>query len=50
MFRSYTKVEYLSEEVFRRKEAGTTNREIGEYFGLNKQQVELLASRQRGKQ
>ena len=36
MSRQYTKVEALSEEVFRRKAAGETNREIGARFGLSK--------------
>ena len=38
MSRQYTKVEALSEEVFRRKAAGETNREIGVRFGLSKAQ------------
>lgn len=50
MSRSYAKVECLAEEVFRRKEAGETNREIGEHFGLTKEQVKQLATRQRRKQ
>ena len=50
MSRSYTKVESLVDEVFRRKAAGETNREIGECFGLTKEQVKQLATRQRRKQ
>lgn len=50
MSRSYVKVEQLAEEVFRRKEAGETNREIGEHFGLTKDQVKQLVTRQRRKQ
>ena len=50
MSRSYVKMEYLAEEVFRRKAAGETNREIGERFGLSKEQVKQLATRQRRKQ
>lgn len=50
MSRSYVKVEYLAEEVFRRKEAGETNRGIGEHFGLTKNQVKQLVTRQRKKQ
>lgn len=50
MSRSYTKVECLAEEVFRRKAAGETNREIGECFGLTKEQVKQLTTRQRRKQ
>jgi hypothetical protein len=34
MPRKYTKVEILSGEVFRRKAAGETNREIAENYGL----------------
>ena len=50
MSRQYTKVEALSEEVFRRKAAGETNREIGARFGLSKEQVKGLVSRQNRKQ
>ena len=50
MSRRYVKVERLAEEVFRRKAAGETNREIGECFGLTKEQVKQLATRQRRKQ
>lgn len=50
MSRSYVKVEQLAEEVFRRKEAGETNREIGEHFGLTKDQIKQLVTRQRRKQ
>ena len=50
MSRQYTKVEMLSEEVFRRKAAGETNREIGAHFGLNKAQIKGLVSRQNRKQ
>lgn len=50
MSRSYVKMECLAEEVFRRKAAGETNREIGEHFGLTKEQVKQLATRQRRKQ
>lgn len=50
MSRSYVKMESLTEEVFRRKAAGETNREIGEHFGLSKEQVKQLATRQRRKQ
>lgn len=45
MPRRYTKVEALSEEVFRRKAAGETNREIGAHFGLSKAQIKGLISR-----
>ena len=50
MSRSYVKVEQLAAEVFRRKEAGETNREIGEHFGLTKDQIKQLVTRQRRKQ
>ena len=50
MLRGYTKVEALSEEVFRRKAAGETNREIGACFGLRKAQVKGLVNRQNRKQ
>lgn len=50
MSRSYVKMECLAEEVFRRKAAGETNREIGEHFCLTKEQVKQLATRQRRKQ
>ena len=45
MSRSYVKVERIAEEVFRRKAAGETNREIGESFGLTKRQIEQLVNR-----
>ena len=50
MSRQYTKVEALSKEVFRRKAAGETNREIGAHFGLSKEQVKELVKRQNRKQ
>lgn len=50
MSRSYVKMECIAEEVFRRKAAGETNREIGERFGLTKRQVEQLVNRQNRKQ
>lgn len=50
MSRNYVKMEGLAEEVFRRKAAGETNREIGEHFGLTKEQIKQLATRQRRKQ
>ena len=49
MARSYVKVENLAEEVFRRKAAGETNREIGASYGLTKEQVEQLVARQNRK-
>lgn len=50
MSRSYVKMECLAEEVFRRKAAGETNREIGERFGLSLQQIKGLVKRQNRKQ
>ena len=50
MSRQYTKVEPLSEEVFRRKATGETNREIGAHFGLSKEQIKGLVKRQNRKQ
>lgn len=49
MSRQYTKVEAHSEEVFRRKAAGETNREIGARFGLSKEQIKGLVKRQNRK-
>lgn len=49
MSRSYTKVEILSEEIFRRKAAGETNRQIGESYGLTKYQIKQLVARQNRK-
>lgn len=49
MPRKYTKVEILSEEVFRRKAAGETNREIAESYGLSKNQIKKLVTRQNHK-
>ena len=46
MSRSYTKVEILSEEVFRRKAAGETNREIANSYGLELEQIRNLVKRQ----
>ena len=49
MSRKYTKVEILSEEIFQRKATGETNREIAESYGLTKQQVKWLVSRENRK-
>ena len=46
MPRKYTKMEVLSEEVFRRKAAGETNRQIAESYGLTTYQIKQLAARQ----
>ena len=50
MARKYTKMEILAEEVFRRKEAGETNRQIAESYGLSKDQVKQLMARQNRKE
>ncbi len=50
MPRKYTKVENLIEEVLKRKNAGETNRQIGESYGLSREQVEQLIARYRRKQ
>ena len=50
MSRSYIKMECLAEKVFRRNATGETNREIGEYFALSKEQVKQLAAQQSRKQ
>ena len=49
MARKYTKMEILAEKVFRRKEAGETNREIADSYGLTKYQIKQLVSRQNRK-
>lgn len=49
MSKKYTKVEFLSEDVFRRKAAGETNREIAESYGLSKKQIKKLVTRQNHK-
>lgn len=46
MSRTYTKVEQLTTEVFERKEAGETNRQIAESYGLSKKQIKQLVNRQ----
>lgn len=49
MPRAYTRVEELSDEVFRRKAAGETNREIAESYGLTLKQIKKLITRQNNK-
>lgn len=49
MPRKYTKLEEIKEEVFRRKAAGETNREIAESYGLTKKQIKQLVSRENRK-
>ena len=50
MPRAYTKMEQLAPEVFKRKEAGQTNREIADSFGLTLTQIKQLVSRQNRKE
>ena len=49
MARSYVKMEMLAEAVFRRKEAGETNREIATSYGLSLYQIKQLIARQNRK-
>ena len=46
MPRKYTRMEFLSEEIFRRKANGETNLEIAASYGLSKQQIKKLVTRQ----
>ena len=46
MSRTYTKVEQLATAVFERKEAGETNRQIADSYGLSKKQIKQLVNRQ----
>ena len=46
MARKYTHVQELAEEVFKRKAEGQTNREIGEVYGLTKNQIKGLVKRE----
>ena len=50
MSRSYTKVEELAAAVIERKNAGETNFQIAESYGLTKRQIEQLIDRQKRKQ
>ena len=49
MSRNYTKVEHLSAEIFRRKSAGETNRQIAESYHLTLEQVKGQITRQNRK-
>ena len=49
MSRDYVKMEEMSEEVFRRKAQGETNRAIGESYGLSLEQIRNLVKRQNRK-
>lgn len=50
MARQYTKVQELWETVLKLKTEGKTNREIGEMYGLTKEQIEELSKRERRRQ
>ena len=50
MARKYTKIELLSDEIFRLKEHGKTHREIGDLYGLIKEQIKGFVNRQNRKQ
>lgn len=50
MPRKYTKIEMFSDEIFRLKEHGKTHREIGELYGLTKEQIKGFVNRQNRKQ
>ena len=50
MLRKYAKIEMLSDEIFRLKEHGKTHREIGELYGLTKEQIKGFVNRQNRKQ
>ena len=50
MARKYTKIELLSDEIFRLKEQGKTHREIGDLYGLTKEQIKGFINRQNRKQ
>lgn len=50
MPRKYTKIEMLSDEIFRLKEEGKTHRQIGERYGLTKEQIKGFVNRRNRKQ
>ena len=50
MARKYTKIELLSDEIFRLKEHGKTHREIGDLYGLIKEQIKEFVNHQNRKQ
>ena len=50
MPRKYTKIEMLSDEIFRLKEHGKTHREIGDLYGLIKEQIKEFVNHQNRKQ
>lgn len=46
----YTKIELSSDEIFRLKEHGKTQREIGDLYGLTKEQNKGFVNRRNRKQ
>ncbi len=48
--RKYTKIQVLEPEIVSMREAGKTNREIAEYFGLERSQVKGCLKRLRTRQ
>lgn len=48
--RKYTKMEWMEPEIISMREAGRTTREIAEYFGLKKRQIECWVTRYNRKQ
>jgi len=50
MTRGYTKVKALEQEVLRMRTEGKSNREIGEYYGLTKEQIKNLIKRHNRRQ
>lgn len=50
MSRSYRNIQQYEEEILRMREAGKTRREIGEKFGLSKEQIKMFINRHNKKQ
>lgn len=50
MARKYTKMEHITEAVLKLQEQGKTKREIGEMYGLTKEQIKNLLYRYRSKE
>lgn len=48
--RKYTKMEWMEPKIIAMREAGKTVREIAEYFGLEKRQIECWVTRYNRKQ
>ncbi len=49
MARKYVKMEHMTEEALKLQEQGKTKREIGEMYGLTKEQIKNLLYRHRSK-